>query len=94
MSRSLLEVADIFRASGPAYRAQNAGHLSAGQLRVMSAIETCRTAELGGHVRRCEDCARIDVAYNSCRNRHSDVHCQALRAQLRNPRADAKVLDG
>lgn len=79
MSRSSLEVADIFRASGPAYRAQNAGHLSAGQLRVMSAIEACRTAELGGHVRRCEDCARIDVAYNSCRNRHCPK-CQAAAA--------------
>jgi hypothetical protein len=79
MSRSLLEVADIFRTSGPAYRAQNVGHLSAGQLRVMSAIEACRTAELGGHVRRCEDCARIDVAYNSCRNRHCPK-CQAAAA--------------
>jgi hypothetical protein len=77
--RSDLEVADIFRALGPAYRARNAGHLSLGQLRVMSAIETCRTAALGGHVSRCEDCAHIDVAYNSCRNRHCPK-CQAAAA--------------
>lgn len=79
MSRADLEVADIFRALGPAYRARNAGHLSLGQLRVMSAIEACRTAALGGHVSRCEDCAHIDVAYNSCRNRHCPK-CQAAAA--------------
>ncbi len=79
MPRLDLEVADIFRALGPAYRARNAGHLSLGQLRVMSAIETCRTAALGGHVSRCEDCAHIDVAYNSCRNRHCPK-CQAAAA--------------
>lgn len=79
MPRSDLEVADIFRALGPAYRARKAGHLSLGQLRVMSAIETCRTAALGGHVSRCEDCAHIDVAYNSCRNRHCPK-CQAAAA--------------
>jgi hypothetical protein len=75
----VLEVADIFRDLGPAYRARNAGHLSLGQLRVMSAIECCRTAALGGHVRACEDCAHIDVAYNSCRNRHCPK-CQAAAA--------------
>jgi hypothetical protein len=79
MSRPVLEVADIFRASGPAYRAREAGHLSFGQLRVMSAIESCRTAALGGHVMRCEDCARIDISYNSCRNRHCPK-CQAAAA--------------
>jgi hypothetical protein len=72
-------VADIFRASGPAYRAREAGHLSFGQRRVMSAIEACRTAALGGHVTRCEDCAHIDIAYNSCRNRHCPK-CQATAA--------------
>lgn len=76
MSRPVLEVADIFRASGAAYRAQQAGHLSLGQLRVMSAIEACRTQSLGGHVRRCEDCAHVEIAYNSCRNRHCPK-CQA-----------------
>ena len=79
MSRSALEVADIFRCNGPVYRAREAGHLSLGQLRVMSAIEACRTAALGGHVMRCEDCAHIDVAYNSCRNRHCPK-CQAAAA--------------
>ena len=79
MSRLALEVADIFRTSGPAYRAREAGHLSLGQLRVMSAIEACRTAALGGHVMRCEDCAHIDIAYNSCRDRHCPK-CQAAAA--------------
>jgi hypothetical protein len=79
VSRLALGVADIFRTSGPAYRAREAGHLSFGQRRVMSAIEACRTAALGGHVMRCEDCAHIDIAYNSCRNRHCPK-CQAASA--------------
>ena len=79
MSRPALEVADIFRAAGPAYRAREAGHLSFGQLRVMSAIEACRTAALGGHLVRCEDCAHADIAYNSCRNRHCPK-CQSAAA--------------
>ncbi len=65
-----LEVADIFRAHGPAWRRANAGHVSLGQLKTMSAIENCRTAVLGGHVSRCEDCAHTLISYNSCRNRH------------------------
>ncbi len=65
-----LEVADVFRAHGDAWRAANAGHVSVTQRRVMTAIECCRTAALGGHVERCEDCAHVRVAYNSCRNRH------------------------
>ena len=76
MQRPRLEVADIFRASGAGYRARRQGHLSRGQLRVMSAIEACRTAALGGHVSRCQDCGSIDVAFNSCRNRHCPK-CQA-----------------
>jgi hypothetical protein len=70
--RPELEVADIFRDHGPAWRQANAGHLSLGQLKVMSAIENCRTAALGGHVLRCEDekCGHTQIAYNSCRNRH------------------------
>src|SRR6202162_447972 len=79
MSRPPLGVADATRAAGPAYRAREACHLSLGQLRVMSAIEACRTAALGGHVMRCEDCAHIDIAYNSCRNRHCPK-CQAAAA--------------
>ena len=78
--RPVLDVADIFRAHGPAYRLSQAGHLSLGQLKVMSAIEACRTAERGGHVERCEDCARLRVSYNSCRNRHCPK-CQGAAAQ-------------
>jgi hypothetical protein len=74
-------VADIFRRHGPAWRKANAGHVSLGQLKVMSAIESCRTAALGGHVARCEECARIDIAYNSCRNRHCPK-CQGAAAKL------------
>jgi hypothetical protein len=70
VSRPSLEVADIFRGHGPAWRRANAGHVSLGQLKVMSAIENCRTAALGGHVARCEKCARSQISYNSCRNRH------------------------
>ena len=70
MGRPVLEVADILRDHGAAWRKANAGHVSLGQLKVMSAIESCRTAALGGHVARCEDCAHQVVAYNSCRNRH------------------------
>ncbi len=69
MPRPSLEVADIFRTHGLAWRRANAGHLSLGQLKVMSAIESCRTAALGGHVAACEECAREHIAYNSCRNR-------------------------
>jgi hypothetical protein len=76
-----LEVADIFRRHGPAWREANAGHVSLGQLKVMSAIENCRTAALGGHVARCENekCAYTQIAYNSCRNRHCPK-CQGAAA--------------
>ena len=70
MSRPKLEVADIFRRYGEAWRVDNAAHLSRGQRRVMTAIEICRTAALGGHVERCDDCSHTRIAYNSCRNRH------------------------
>jgi len=70
MSRPALEVADIFRDYGAAWRRANAGHVSLDQLKVMSAIERCRTAALGGHVARCKTCAHTVIAYNSCRNRH------------------------
>src|SRR5213595_3917521 len=80
MTRPVLEVADIFRGHGPAWRQANAGHVSLGQLKVMSAIERCRTAALGGHVARCEDCAYTTIAYNSCRNRHCPK-CQGAAAK-------------
>ena len=70
MPRPKLEVADIFRTHGPAYRRDHAGHLNLPQLKVMSAIETCRTAALGGHVAACTECGHEHIAYNSCRNRH------------------------
>jgi Putative transposase/Transposase zinc-binding domain len=73
-------VADIFRHRGPAWRASHAGHVSLGQLKVMSAIERCRTAALGGHVERCETCAHLRISYNSCRNRHCPK-CQANAAK-------------
>jgi hypothetical protein len=75
-----LEVADIFRSAGPAYRASHAGHLSLGQLKVMTAIEHCRTPALGGHVEACADCGHWRVAYNSCRNRHCPK-CQGAAAR-------------
>jgi hypothetical protein len=77
--RISLEVADIFRVAGPAYRAGHAGHLSLGQLKVMTAIENCRTAALGGHVEACDDCGHWRIAYNSCRNRHCPK-CQGAAA--------------
>ena len=82
MSRPSLEVADIFRGHGPAWRRANAGHVSLGQLKVMSAIESCRTAALGGHVARCENetCAHSQISYNSCRNRHCPK-CQGAAAK-------------
>jgi hypothetical protein len=78
--RTSLEVADILRAAGPAYRAAQVGHLSLQQLKVMSAIEHCRTAALGGHVEACADCGHQRIAYNSCRDRHCPK-CQGAAAR-------------
>jgi len=72
-----LEVADIFRRFGPAYRQTHAERLARAQRRVMSAIELCRTAALGGHVERCDACGHQRIAFNSCRNRHCPK-CQSL----------------
>ena len=82
MSRPALEVADIFRDHGPAWRLANAGHVSLDQLKVMSAIERCRTAALGGHVAQCEndECRHTVIGYNSCRNRHCPK-CQGAAAR-------------
>ena len=80
MSRPALEVADVFRDHGPAWRQANAGHVSLDQLKVMSAIERCRTAALGGHIMRCEDCTHEVIAYNSCLNRHCPK-CQGAAAR-------------
>jgi hypothetical protein len=80
VSRPRLEVADIFRGHGAAWRKANAGHVSLGQLKVMSAIESCRTAALGGHAARCEKCRHSHIAYNSCRDRHCPK-CQGAAAR-------------
>ena len=80
MERPALEVADIFRAHGPTWRHHERGHLSLGQLKVMSAIEQCRSRALGGHALRCSACAQPQIAYNSCRNRHCPK-CQGSAAQ-------------
>src|SRR3546814_10425831 len=84
-----LGVAGVFRAAGPAYRTAHTGHLSLHQLKIMSAIEHCRTAALGCHVEACTDCGHWRIAYNSCRNRHCP-RCQgaASRAWLEAREAD------
>jgi Putative transposase/Transposase zinc-binding domain len=92
MARSGPEVADIFRCYGEAYRAQHAASLSTAQRRVMSAIELCRTAALGGHVEQCDHCGHSRIAFNSCRDRHCP-RCQSLaRAQWLEDRR-AELLD-
>ena len=80
MERPALEVADIFRIHGPRWREAQRGRLSLAQLKVMSAIEQCRSAALGGHVLRCERCGTDQISYNSCRNRHCPK-CQSSAAQ-------------
>jgi predicted Zn-ribbon and HTH transcriptional regulator len=91
VSRPALEVADIFRGHGAAWRQANAGHVSLGQLKVMSAIERCRTAALGGHVARCQDCAYTTIAYNSCRNRRCPK-CQGAAARAWLAEREAELL--
>lgn len=80
MPRARLEVADIFRKHGPAWRRANAGHVGLNQLKAMSAIEACRTEALGGHVAACTKCGHQHVAYNSCKNRHCPK-CQGPAAR-------------
>jgi hypothetical protein len=89
--RPRLEVADIFRDHGAAWRAAHAGHLSLGQLKVMSAIERCRTAALGGHVTACEDCDHAVISYNSCRDRHCPK-CQGAAARTWLAEREAELL--
>jgi hypothetical protein len=91
VSRPALEVADIFRGHGPTWRQANAGHVSLEQLKVMSAIENCRTAALGGHVARCENCSHTLIAYNSCRNRHCPK-CQGEAANQWRAEREAELL--
>ena len=91
MARPSLEIADIFRDHGAAWRSANAGHVSLDQMKVMRAVERCRTAALGGHVTRCEDCAHEHIAYNSCRNRHCPK-CQAGAAKVWLEAREAELL--
>ena len=93
MVRPALEVADIFRDHGPAWREANRGHVSLDQLKVMSAIERCRTVALGGHVARCENetCGHTLIAYNSCRNRHCPK-CQNAAARRWLAEREAELL--
>jgi len=79
-SRPALEVADVFRFYGAQYKAKQRGHISLNQLKVMSAIERCRTAQLGGHELHCNKCETDLIAYNSCRNRHCPK-CQSSAAK-------------
>src|SRR3954465_11013860 len=89
MARPDLEVADVLNVHGDAYVARHRGHLSRGQLKVISAIRACRTAALGGHVARCEACDHVEIAYNSCRNRHCPkCQGQTARAWLADRQAD------
>jgi len=88
----VLEVADIFRDHGPDWRRANQGRLSHAQIKVMSAIEGCRTAALGGHVARCEQCAHTAIAYNSCRNRHCPK-CQGSQARAWMEARNAELLE-
>jgi len=91
VARPALEVADIFRDHGTAWRDANRGHVSLAQMKVMSAVESCRTAALGGHVARCEDCQHTTIAYNSCRNRHCPK-CQAAAARTWMEEREAELL--
>ena len=93
MTRPAVEVADIFRDHGGAWRQANRGHVSLDQMKVMSAIERCRTAALGGHVARCENdaCRHLHIAYNSCRNRHCPK-CQAATAREWLAKREAELL--
>ena len=93
MPRPALEVADIFRDHGAAWRDANRGHVSLGQLKVMSAIERCRTAALGGHVARCDngECRHTVISFNSCRNRHCPK-CQGAAARKWLAEREAELL--
>jgi hypothetical protein len=93
VTRPAVEIADILRDHGPAWRIANAGHVSLDQMKVMSAIESCRTAALGGHVARCENdaCGYTVIAYNSCRNRHCPK-CQGAAARKWLAEREAELL--
>jgi hypothetical protein len=85
-NRPIIEIADVLRRHGDAYRHAHAGHLGRVERRVMSAITACRTGALGGHIEACDDCGMTRIAYNSCRNRHCPK-CQGPARQPGSPRA-------
>ncbi len=80
-ARPAFELADVFRRHGETYERANAGHLGRVERRVIGAITACRTASLGGHVERCDDCGLTRVAYNPCRNRHCGKCQRGARAE-------------
>ncbi|MEO7650615.1 MAG: transposase zinc-binding domain-containing protein, partial [Bryobacteraceae bacterium] len=92
MDRPKLEVADVLRRYGEVYRAEHGASLSTGQRRVMNAIELCRTAALGGHVEKCEQCDHRRIWYNSCANRHCP-RCQSLARAEWIERRQSELLD-
>jgi hypothetical protein len=90
VDRPTLELADIVRRYGAAYR--DAGRPPLAQQRVLAAIETCRTAARGGHVEQCDACGQPRIAYNSCRNRHCPK-CQSLARRAWVEQRTAELLD-
>ena len=80
-ARPAFELVDVFRHYGKTYERANGGHLGRVEWRVIGAITACRTAALGGHIERCDDCGHIRIAYNSCRNRHCPKCQGAARAR-------------
>lgn len=92
MDRPTLEVAEVFRRYGDAYRHQLGAALPPSHRRVMTAIETCRTAALGGHLEACDTCGHERIAYNSCANRHCPK-CQSLARAAWLERRTAELLD-
>lgn len=93
MAAAPLEVADVFRHCGPAYRQTHAASLCRGQLRAMNAIERCRTAALGGHVEQCDSCGHQRITYNSCRHR-TCPKCQSLASAQWLEARRAELLNG
>jgi hypothetical protein len=92
MDRPKLEVADVFRRYGTAYREQHGASMSTAQRRVMTAIEVCRTAALGGQIEQCEACGHQRFCYRSCGNRHCPK-CQSLARAEWIQRRQAELLD-
>ena len=96
MDRPKLEVADVFRRHGEAYRVKHGASMSTAQRRVMTAIEVCRTAALGGHVEQCDECGHQRISYCSCRGALWARHCPKCQSLARAEwvqRRQAELLD-